>query len=117
MCAVSADLSRFHARCRAAIYPALTKAAAWACKFFQMLAKLFQIFRLFLQTFPKIPLAVLRDFKGLRGAQARFSNLQIFFAASRAEIARKNPFQRREAMPVRSDKPDSHSSKYSDCWQ
>jgi hypothetical protein len=86
-----------------------------------------QIFPNACQAFPNFPLVspnISKDsfgrFEGFQGVTGRASPIfesPNFFAASRAEIARKNPFQRREAMPVRSDKPNSHSSKYSDCWQ
>jgi hypothetical protein len=48
---------------------------------FQIYAKHFQICGLFLQTFPKIPLAVLWKIKGVQGEKGNFARPQIFFAA------------------------------------
>jgi hypothetical protein len=47
-------------------------------KLFQTHAKHFQICGRFLQTFPKIPLAVLWKIKGLQGEKGNFALLQIF---------------------------------------
>jgi hypothetical protein len=41
-------------------------------KLFQIHAKYFQIYGLFLQTFPKIPLAVSCEIKGLQGDKVKF---------------------------------------------
>jgi len=49
-----------------------------AANFSKLFAKFLQIFRLCRQIFPKIPLAVFGDFKGLRALQARFAKLQVF---------------------------------------
>jgi hypothetical protein len=54
---------------------------------FQIHAKHFQICGLFLQTFPKIPLAVLWKFRSLQGEKGNFARLQIFFAASRPKAS------------------------------
>ncbi|MGO9773797.1 MAG: hypothetical protein ACLPSW_30475 [Roseiarcus sp.] len=57
---------------------------------FQIHAKDFQICAPFLQTFPKIPLAVLWEIKGLQGKKGNFVLLQIFFPAPRPKAAARS---------------------------
>ena len=59
-------------------------------KLFQPCAKHFQICRLFLQTFPKIPFAVLCGIKGLQGGKGTFASLQIFRAVGRVSLERRD---------------------------
>jgi hypothetical protein len=51
-----------------------------------MHAKHFQIRRLFLQTFPRIPLAIFWEIKGLQGGKGKFRFAPNFCAVGRASL-------------------------------
>ena len=84
----------------------------------KLFSKLFpnisKLFAWILQTFPNIFSCVLSLFKGLRGAQEPIFYFQAFSPGRTPETGHDLPFPRRDAAPIRSDKPKDQPSTDSD---